>query len=340
MFDTLLGLFSRDMAMDLGTANTLIYIKGQGIVLNEPSVVAIARDTGDVIAVGKEAKEYIGRSPHNIAAIRPLRDGVISDFDSTREMIKFFFHKAAGRARLLRPKIVIGVPSGITQVEKRAVLDSAHMAGARMVYLIEEPMAAAIGARLNIHEPSGNMVVDIGGGTTEVAVISMNSVVYCESVRVAGDEANEAIQRYILKKHHLQIGENAAEQIKIAIGSAYPLENPMIARVAGKDIMRGVPKTVEITDDEVREAISEPINAIMNTLLRAFEKTPPELASDIKDSGILLAGGGALLRGIDTLIQEQTNVFTRLSRDPLTTVVEGCGTTLEDLTYWKPVFIN
>lgn len=340
MFDTILGWFSRDMAMDLGTANTLIYIKGQGIVLNEPSVVAISRDNGEIIAVGKEAKEYIGRSPHKIQAIRPLKDGVISDFDSTREMIKFFFRRASRRSRLMRPTMVIGVPSGITQVEKRAVLDSAHMVGARKVHLIEEPMAAAIGARLNIHQPSGNMVVDIGGGTTEVAVISMNSVVYSESVRVAGDEANEAIQRYILKKYHLQIGENAAEQIKIAIGSAYPLEKPMVVRVAGKDIMRGVPKTIEINDAEVREAIIEPVNAIVNAVLRAFEKTPPELASDIKEKGILMAGGGALLKGIDILIEEQTNVKVRLSDDPLTTVVEGCGTTLEDLKYWKPVFIN
>ncbi len=340
MFDTLLGWFSKDMAMDLGTANTLIYIKKEGIVLNEPSVVAIARETGEVIAVGKEAKDYIGRSPHNIHAIRPLKDGVISDFDSTREMIRFFFQKAAGRSRLLRPRMVIGVPSGITQVEKRAVLDSANMAGARGVYLIEEPMAAAIGARLNIHQPSGNMVVDIGGGTTEVAVISLNTVVYSESVRVAGDEANEAIQRYILKKHHLQIGENAAEQIKIAIGSACPLKQPMIVRVAGKDIMRGVPRTIEINDGEVREAISEPVNAIVNAVLRAFEQTPPELASDIKGNGIILAGGGALLKGVDRLIEQQTNVNVMLSDDPLTTVVEGCGIALEDLKYWKPVFIN
>ncbi|MBW2147043.1 MAG: rod shape-determining protein [Deltaproteobacteria bacterium] len=340
MLNTLLGWFSKDMAMDLGTANTLIYIKKEGIVLNEPSVVAIARETGEVIAVGKDAKEYIGRSPQNIHAIRPLKDGVISDFDSTREMIKFFFRKAAGRSRLLRPMMVIGVPSGITQVEKRAVLDSAHLVGARRVYLIEEPMAAAIGARLNIHQPSGNMVVDIGGGTTEVAVISMNTVVYSESVRVAGDEANEAIQRYILKKHHLQIGENAAEQIKIAIGSAYPLKQPMIVRVAGKDIMRGVPRTIEINDTEVREAMSEPVNAIVNSVLRAFEQTPPELAADIKGKGIVLAGGGALLKGVDKLIEQQTNVSVMLSDDPLTTVVEGCGTALEDLKYWKPVFIN
>lgn len=340
LFGRIFGLFSRDMAMDLGTANTLIYVKDEGIVLDEPSVVAYLRDSGEVIAVGREAKQFIGRVPWKIVVTRPLRDGVISDFDVTSEMIKYFIRKATGKSTLMRPCMVIGVPTGITQVEKRAVLEAAEEAGARETHLIEEPMAAAIGARLDVMAPTGNMVVDIGGGTTEVAVISMGAIVESESVRVAGDEADEAIVRYMLKKHHLHIGENAAEKVKMAIGSAYPLEEPLSIKVAGKDVTHGVPRTVEVTDEEIRQAISEPVRTIVDAVHRVFERTPPELASDVETHGMYLVGGGALIKGIDRLLQESTGIHVVTAESPLTTVVEGCGITLENIKDWKSVFIS
>ncbi len=340
IWDRILGLFSTDMAMDLGTANTLIYLKGEGIVLNEPSIVAINLDTNRKVAVGKEAKEYMGRTPKNIRSIRPLRDGVIADFDITHEMIKYFLSKVYKRQRLVRPKIVIGVPTGITQVEKKAVIEAAERSGARAVYLIEEPMAAAIGASLDIDKPIGNMVVDIGGGTTEVAVISLWATSYMESVRVAGDETNEAIVSYAKKKHQLQIGENTAEEAKIKIGSAMPTDEQKTFRLSGKDLISSLPKTVEITANEIREAIDEPIQAIIESIKRALAKTPPELVVDIHDKGITLAGGGSLLRGLDNLIFQQTRIKATRAGDPLLTVALGCGICMEDIRYWERVFIG
>ena len=280
--------------MDLGTANTLIFIKGHGVVLNEPSVVALKRDTGKPLAVGLEAKQYLGRTNPSIIAARPLKDGVIADFDMTRVMIREFILKVKSATGFMKPRMLIGVPSGVTQVEKRAVIESAEQAGARDIYLIEEPMAAAIGAGLPIDQPQGCMVVDIGGGTTEVAVISLFSTAYAESVRVAGDEANESIIRYIQKKYQVQVGENTAEQVKISIGSAFPLEQPLSMEVSGKDLVEGIPRTIQLNDEEVREAMAEPVEVILESVKRAFEKTPPELAADVADQGIMLAGAGPL----------------------------------------------
>lgn len=339
-FKRLFSFMSNDLAMDLGTANTLIYTSKDGIVLNEPSVVALDTRSGNVLAVGREAKEFLGRTPQSIRAIRPLKDGVIADFEVTREMIAFFVRKVIRGMRLVKPMIVIGVPSGITQVEKRAVIESGMQAGAREVRLIEEPVAAAIGAGLPIDQPVGNMVVDIGGGTTEVAVISLSSVAYSESVRIAGDEMNEAIQRYFQDKHQLLIGENMSEKTKIKIGSAFPQKNPLSMEVAGKNIVDGNPRSMTIMDSEIREAIREPVNAIILAVRRALEKTPPELVADIATNGLYLAGGGALLKGLDELISQETHLQVITDDDPLTTVVRGVGKVLEDQKRYSSVFIN
>ncbi|MHB8111514.1 MAG: rod shape-determining protein, partial [Syntrophorhabdaceae bacterium] len=313
MFESLFGFISKDLAIDLGTANTLVYVKSRGIVSNEPSVVAVHKDsrgTKKVIAVGEEAKKMLGKTPGNIVAIRPLKDGVIADFEITEAMLKYFIQKIHNKKSYARPRIVISVPSGITPVEKRAVKESAESAGAREVYLIEEPMAAAIGVGLPITEPSGNMIVDIGGGTTEVAVISLAGIVYCNSVRVAGDKIDEAIIQYVKRKYNLLIGERTAEMIKINIGSAYP--NPedeeMTMEIKGRDLVGGIPKTLEISSKEIREAINEPVNAIVEAVRIALERTPPELASDIVDKGIVISGGGALLKNLDVLIKEVTRL--------------------------------
>ncbi len=326
--------------MDLGTANTLVYVKGDGIVLNEPSVVALSRDTGNVVAVGREAKEYLGRTPQKIVAIRPMKDGVIADFEVTSVMIKYFLNKVQRRARFFRPSLIVAVPTGITQVEMRAVIESAEQAGARRVHLIEEPMAAAIGADLPIGKPMGNMVVDIGGGTTEVAVISLSAVAYSESVRVAGDEANEAIVRHIQNRHQIAIGENEAERIKLEIGSAGPLSKPMTVEVVGKEILTGLPRSFQVSDEEIRSALSEPVNVIVDSIKRTFEKTPPELASDIGHNGVWLAGGGALLRGLDTLLSHTLQLPVHVEEDPLTTVTRGAGQVMESVGSYRQVFLN
>ncbi|OGL42859.1 MAG: rod shape-determining protein [Candidatus Schekmanbacteria bacterium RBG_16_38_11] len=336
----LIGKFSNDLAIDLGTANTLIYVKGKGIVLSEPSVVAINKDTNRVLAVGREAKEMLGRTPGNIVAVRPMKDGVIANFDLTEAMLKYFIRKVHNRNTLVRPRIIIGVPSGITQVEKRAVRDSAEQAGAREVYLIDEPMAAAIGSGLPIEEPFGNMIVDVGGGTTEVAVISLSGIVYCKSVRVGGDEMDEAIVSFIKRKYNLLIGERTAEQIKIAIGSAYPREEKKTIEVKGRDLVAGVPKTISINDEEIRDSLSEPIYSIVDTVRVALERTPPELAADIVDRGITLAGGGALLSGLDILLKEETGLPIKRSPDPLSAVVLGTGKALDSLDLLKKVALQ
>lgn len=339
-FKKLFGLLGQNLAMDLGTANSLLYTSKQGIVLNEPSVVALDCKTERVLAVGKEAKEFLGRTPEKIRAIRPLKDGVIADFEVTRAMIAFFISKVIKGLSLIKPKMVICVPAGITQVEKRAVVESAHQAGVREVKLIEEPMAAAIGARLPIDQPLGNMVVDIGGGTTEVAIISLSSVAYAESVRVAGDEMNEAIQRYIQDEFKLLIGENAAETIKMTVGSAIPLPEPKTYRVAGKSMVDGRPVIVEVSDGQIRESIHEPVKSIVLATRKALEKTPPELVTDIANNGLLLAGGGALLKGLDKLICQETDINVIVDDDPLTTVVRGTGIAMENEKEFEHVFIN
>jgi len=336
----LFRFLGKDLAMDLGTANTLLYTPVEGIVLNEPSVVAIDTRTDELIAVGSEAKEFLGRTPERIRAIRPMKDGVIADFEVTRAMIAFFIRKVMSGFRFAKPKIVICVPTGITQVEKRAVIESAHLAGARDVRLVEEPMAAAIGAGLPIDRPAGNMVVDIGGGTTEVAVISLSAIAYAESVRVAGDELNETIQRFIQDEFQVLIGENMAETIKIRIGSAMPLPEPRSMEVSGKSLIDGTPSTITVTDSHIREAIREPVNIIVNAVMKALEKTPPELVADIAKNGLLLAGGGALLAGLDQRITQDTNLAVLLDEQPLTTVVRGTGRTMEDRLRYRDVFLN
>jgi len=339
LFDRLFGFLSKDAAMDLGTANTLIYMPGEGIVLNEPSVVAINKDTGQVIAVGREAKEYLGRTPQKIRAVRPMKDGVIADFEVTQQMIKYFLRKV-NISRFIRPKMVICVPTGITQVEKRAVVEAAEESGVRKVFLIEEPMAAAIGAGLEIEKPSGQMVIDIGGGTTEVAVISVSAIACSESHRVAGDEINESIVRYMQKKYQILIGENTSEHIKINIGSAYPLDEPQSMFVSGKEILTGFPKAIPVTDAEIREAIAEPVNGIIGAIRRTLDNTPPELVADIHQSGLHMAGGGSLLKGLDRRITEETRLKTIMTEDPLTTVVMGSGRALEEIKDYARVFIN
>jgi len=343
VLNSILGWFSNDLAIDLGTANTLIYVKGEGIVCNEPSVVAVQKDSRNarrVLAIGAEAKKMLGRTPGSIVAIRPLKDGVIADFEITENMLRYFIQKIHNRKTLVRPRIVICVPFGITAVEKRAVRESAESAGAREVYLIEEPMAAAIGAGLPITEPAGNMIVDIGGGTTEVAVISLSGVVFSRSVRVAGDKMDEAIIQHIKRKYNLLIGERTAELIKITIGSAYPGNEIQTMEIKGRDLVAGVPKTIEITDEEIREALMEPVHQVVESVRIALERTPPELASDIVDKGIVLAGGGALLRNIDVLLREETGLPVTLADDPLTAVVMGAGKVLDELSLLRDVTVD
>src|SRR5215831_15775372 len=332
LLSVLAGLFSNDLAIDLGTANTLVYVRGEGIVMNEPSIVAIHQADHSVLAVGHEAKAMMGRTPGNIQAIRPLKDGVIADFDVTEKMLHYFISKVHRRRTLVHPRIVIGVPSGITQVEKRAVRDSAMQAGAREVYLIEEPMAAAIGAGLPIQEPGGNMIVDMGGGTTEVAVISLSGIVYSKSVRIAGDEMDEAIVQYIRKHYNLLVGERRAEEIKIKLGSAYPMAGDR----ATIDV---IPKTIVVTDEEIREALREPVMSIVDTVRTCLERTPPELAADIVDKGIVLTGGGALLRGLDLLLRQETDLPITVGDDPLSCVALGTGKVLDELNLLKKVAI-
>lgn len=340
--DPLFGIFSNDLAIDLGTANTLVYVKGKGIVLSEPSVVAVRKDNrgyNKVLAVGKEAKLMLGRTPGNIVAIRPMKDGVIADFEITEAMLRHFIRKVHNRRTLIRPRIIICVPSGITQVEKRAVRESAESAGAREVYLIEEPMAAAIGAGLPITEPTSNMVVDIGGGTTEVAVISLAGIVFSKSVRVGGDKIDEAILQYVKRKYNLLIGERTAEVIKTTIGTAYPQDEPESIEVKGRDLVSGIPKTLTIDSEEVRLAISEQIDTIIEVVKLALEQTPPELAADIVDRGIFLTGGGALLKNLDILLHEETGLPITIADDPLSAVVLGSGKTLESIELLKEVSI-
>ena len=326
----LLGrLFSKDMGIDLGTANTLVYVKGQGIVLSEPSVVAVDTDTGAVRAVGNDAKNMIGRTPGNIVAIRPMKDGVIADFEVTEAMLRHFIRLVHNRNRLAWPRVAISVPSGITEVEKRAVTDSAKHAGALRVYTIEEPMAAAIGAGLPVQEPAGNMIVDIGGGTTEVAVISLGGIVFCKSVRVAGDECDDAIIQHLRRTYNLMVGERTAEEIKIRIGSAYQLKEEMEMQVKGRDQVAGLPKILTVTSEEIREALSEPVTAIVDAVRVALERTPPELSADIVERGIVLAGGGALLRGLDKLLSKETGLHVQIADDPLTAVALGTGKYLD-----------
>ena len=340
IFDWLFGMFSNDLAIDLGTANTLIYVKGKGIVLSEPSVVAIKKGTNQVLKVGKEAKEMLGRTPGSIVAIRPLKDGVIADFDVTEQMIRAFILKTHNRKALVRPRVIVGVPSGITQVEKRAIRDSADQAGAREVYLIEEPMAAAIGAGLPVQEPSGSMIVDIGGGTTEVAVISLSGIVYSQSVRIAGDEMDEAITQYLKRKYNLLVGERTSENVKIQIGSAYPFDEPRKMDIKGRDLVDGIPKTLTVNDSDVREALHDPVYAIVDAVKTALERTPPELSADIAEKGIVLAGGGALLHGLDTLIALETHLKVRVADDPLSCVVLGTGKVLDELDLLKTVCLE
>lgn len=340
LFDWLYSLFSNDLAIDLGTATTLIYEKGRGIVCCEPSVVAVQKDSRGVkkvLAVGTEAKDMIGRTPGHIQAVRPLRDGVIADFEVTEAMLRYFIHKVHRRKTLVKPRIIICVPFGITEVEKRAVRESAESAGAREVHLIEEPMAAAIGAGLPVIEPSASMVVDIGGGTTEVAVISLAGIVYSHSVRVAGDKIDEAISAYLKRKYNLAIGEQSAEKIKIGIGNAYPSEDIAYLEVKGRDLVAGVPRTVEMNSDEVRDAISEPINVIVQAVMKALEYTPPELSADIIDKGIVLTGGGAQLTNLDVLLREETGLPVMVSDDPISAVVLGSGRALDNLDLLREI---
>jgi rod shape-determining protein MreB len=329
-FRSLFSLFSSDLAIDLGTANTLVFAKGKGIVVNEPSIVAINKNTGEVEAVGRDAKEMVGRTPGNIVAIRPMKDGVIADFKITERMLTYFIHKAHGRRMLVHPRIVIGVPSEITQVEKRAVVDSAYRAKASEVHLVEQAMVAAIGAGMPITEPRGNMIVDIGGGTTDVAVISLSGIVYARSVRVAGNEMDEAIVQYVKRKYNLLIGERTAEQIKMQVGSAFPLDTPLTMEIKGRNLIQGVPKTITIDDSEIRESLSECVATILNAIRVALERTPPELSADISDNGIVLTGGGALLKNLDKRIREETGLPVSIAEDPLASVVLGTSRMLTD----------
>ncbi|MCC6588186.1 MAG: rod shape-determining protein [Bryobacterales bacterium] len=337
---SIFSLFSSDLAIDLGTANTLVYAKGRGIVVNEPSIVAINKTTGEVEAVGREAKEMLGRTPGNIVAIRPMKDGVIADFKVTERMLNYFIQKAHGRKMLVHPRIVIGVPSEITQVEKRAVIDSAYRAKASEVHLVEQAMVAAIGAGLPITEPSGNMVVDIGGGTTDVAVISLSGIVYSRSVRVAGNEIDEAITQYLKRKYNLLIGERTAEQIKMQVGSAYPLDKPLTMEIKGRNLIEGVPKTITIDDTEIREAIGECVATILNAIRVALERTPPELSADISDRGIVLTGGGAMLKNLDKRIREETGLPVSIAEDPLASVALGTGKMLTDFKLLRRIAID
>jgi rod shape-determining protein MreB len=333
----ILGLFSSDLAIDLGTATTLVYVRGKGITISEPSVVALEKQTNTVLAVGVEAKRMVGRTPGNIVAIRPIKGGTIADFAMTERMLEYFITKAHNRRAFVRPRCIIGVPSRITEVEQRAVRESAGQAGAREVYLIEEPVAAAIGAGLPITEPSGNMVVDIGGGTTDIAVISLGGIVCSESVKVAGDSMDDAIMSYVKRRYNLLIGEHMAERVKMEVGSAYPMEQAKTMMVKGRDMISGIPRTVVVNDSEIREALEDPIHSIVNALRRALENTPPELAGDIIDKGVVMTGGGSLLPGIATRFQEETNLPIITVEDPLTSVVYGVGKVLDEIELFRKV---
>lgn len=339
-FDKLMGLFSNDLAIDLGTANTLVFVKGRGIVLNEPSVVAVQKDArgfNRVLAVGQEAKEMLGRTPGNIQAIRPMKDGVIANFEVTEAMLRYFIRKANNRRALIPPRIIICIPFGITEVEKRAVKESAQSAGAREVYLINEPMAAAIGAGLPVTEPQGSLIVDIGGGTTEVAVISLGGIVFSKSIRVAGDKMDEAIINFVRRKYNLLIGERTAEQIKMQVGCAYPLDELKEMDVKGRDLIAGIPKTITINSEDVRDALQEPINAIVEAVKVTLERTPPELAADIMDKGIVLSGGGGQLTNLEIVLREETGLPVVVAKDPLYCVCMGSGKALESLDLFKRV---
>jgi len=334
---SLFSAFSNDIAIDLGTSNTLVFMRNRGVVVREPSIVAINKNTDKVEAVGKEAKEMLGRTPGHIVAVRPLKDGVIADFEVTEQMLSYFIRRVHNRRFLVRPRIVIGVPSGITKVEERAVRDTAYRAGASEVYLIEEAMSAAIGAGLPITEPSGNLIVDIGGGTTDVAVISMAGIVYSRSIRIGGNELDESIINYVKRNYNLLIGERTAEQIKIDLGSAYPLDEELTLDIKGRDLVEGVPKTITITDREIREALSEPIGTIVEAVRMALERTPPELSADFVDKGIVLTGGGAMIRNLDVRLREETGVPVTITEDPLSTVVLGVGRVLDDMDLLRRV---
>lgn len=337
----LFSFFSNDLAIDLGTANTVVYVPNKGIVLNEPSVVAVKANTNIVLAAGRRAKEMLGKTPESIVACRPMRDGVIANFELTESMLRYFIRAVHdNRKTLIRPRMIIGVPSGITQVERRAVEDSAKQAGAREVYTIMEPMAAAVGAGLPVQEPSGSMIVDIGGGTTEVAVISLKDVVFCRSVRVGGDEMDRAIVQYVKRKYNLLIGERTAEMIKIEIGTVLPDNNTEVVEVKGRDLVTGVPKTIKLTSVEVHESLLETIAAIVEVVRVALENTPPELSSDLVDKGIVMAGGGSLLRGLDTLLSRETGLPVRISHDPLFCVVNGAGKVLEEIDQFKEALMK
>ena len=341
MFANLLGFLSADMAIDLGTANTLVYVKGRGIVLNEPSVVAVDRGNKRVLAVGREAKEMLGRTPTGIEAVRPLKDGVIADFEKTEELLRKFIHKVLQNRRfLVRPRIIVSVPSGITEVEKRAVRDSAENAGAREVYLVAEPIAAAIGVGLPVDKPTGNMVIDIGGGTTEIAVIALNGIVTDTSIRVGGDKMDDAVVQYVKKQYNLFIGEQTAEQIKLKIGSAYKMEEEMEMEIKGRDLIGGIPKTIKIRSEEIRHTLQEPLGSIVEAVRESLEKTPPELASDIVDRGIVMTGGGSLLRGFADLLHQETNLPIRVAEDALLCVVLGSGRILDNIEHYEKVLMT
>lgn len=331
---------SKDIGIDLGTANTLVHVRGKGIMVREPSVVAINRETKQVLAVGNDAKDMLGRTPGNIVAIRPMKDGVIADYDITQNMLKYFIRKACPNGKFFKPRIIVCIPSGVTEVEKRAVEEAVMQAGAKEAYLIEEPMAAAIGAGLPVDEPMGSMVVDIGGGTTDVAVISLGGIVTSKSLRVAGDELDNSIVQYVKKNHNLLIGERTAEEIKVKLGSAYPLENELSMEIRGRDLISGLPKTMTITSQEVRTALSEPISAIIDAIKYTLEKTPPELASDVMERGIMLTGGGALIRGLDKSISEETGITVLIAENPLDCVALGTGKGLSEIDTLRKVFIS
>ena len=337
LLDGLFGLFSRDIGIDLGTCNTLVHVRGRGIVIAEPSVVAKDQRTGAILAIGAEAKRMVGRTPASIIAVRPLKDGVISDFDITEQMLNYFIRKVHGERALLypRPRVIVGIPSGVTEVEKRAVQDAAISAGARWARLVEEPMAAAIGAGLPVNEPTGSMIVDIGGGTTEVAVTSLGGIVISRSIRIGGDEMDSDIVQYARREFNLLMGERTAEDIKIAIGSAYPLDEEVSTYFRGRDLLTGLPRSIEVTSAQIREAIEPSIEAIVDAIKATIEETPPELIADVMDQGIYLAGGGALLRGLDTRVAEATQMAVHVAEDPLTCVVRGCGMIVEDLVKYE-----
>jgi rod shape-determining protein MreB len=342
LFESIFKQFSKDIGIDLGTANTLVYVKGKGIVINEPSVVALNIKTKQILAIGNDAKRMVGRTPPHIVASRPLVDGVVSDFEITEQMLKYFIDKVHQKTYsfLRRPRVVIGIPSGVTEVEKRAVQDAALNAGARQAFLIEEPMAAAVGSRLPVQDAAGSMIVDIGGGTAEIAVISLGGVVIAKSIRMAGDKMNENIIQYARDQFNLLVGERTAEDVKIKIGSAYPLEEPLETVIRGRDLVTGLPKEVQVNDTQIREALRSPVRTIVNNVKNAVEETPPELVADLMHRGITLAGGGALLRGLDRLIEEHTQIPVHVADDPLTAVCRGCGVVVEDLENLKDVLVN